>query len=70
MLCRQLTVKSLNEYMNDPAIINEPMPNRELYAIRLMIYDETKAMSPEEMLSYYRKIEKDMHSKYRFRYAT
>jgi len=34
--------------MNDPDIINEPMPLREIHAIRLMIHDETKDMTPEE----------------------
>jgi len=55
--------------MNDPSVANEPMPNRELYAIRLMIYDETKDMSPEEMLAYYRKIEQDTHVKYNIQFA-
>ena len=40
-----LSMKTLNDYMNDPDIINEPMPLREVHAIRLMIYDETKDMT-------------------------
>jgi hypothetical protein len=40
--------KTLETYMNDPDIINEPMPLREVHAIRLMIHDETKNMTPEE----------------------
>jgi len=55
--------------MNDPSIANEPMPNRELYAIRLMIYDETKDMSQEEMMAYYRKIEQDALMKYNIQFA-
>ena len=34
--------KSLSEYMNDPDIVDEPMVLREIHAIRLRIYDETK----------------------------
>ena len=41
--------KSLDEYMNDPEIVNEPSPTlREIYAIRLKIYDETKDMTAAE----------------------
>ena len=40
--------KTLKAYMNDPGIINEPVPLREIHAIRLMIHDETKGMTPEE----------------------
>ena len=43
--------KTLEAYMNDPDIINEPMPLREVHAIRLMIHDETKDMTPEERTS-------------------
>ena len=31
--------KTLEAYMNDPDITNEPMPLREIHAIRLMIHD-------------------------------
>ena len=43
--------KTLESYMNDPDIISEPMPLREIHAIRLMIHDETKDMTPEERTS-------------------
>ena len=39
--------------MNDPDIINEPMPWREIYAARLKIQDETKDMTTEERVAYY-----------------
>ena len=42
-------MKKLEDYMKDPTVVNEPMPLREVYAIRLMIYDETKNMTPEEL---------------------
>ena len=43
--------KTLESYMNEPDIINEPIPLREVHAIRLMIRDETKDMTPEERTS-------------------
>ena len=45
--------KTLDDYMNDPDIINEPMPLREIYAARLKIHDETKDMTTEERAAYY-----------------
>jgi hypothetical protein len=46
-------VKTLNDYMNDPSVVNEQMPLREVHAIRLMIYDRTKGMTPVERTQYY-----------------
>ena len=46
--------KTLDDYMNDPDIINEPMALREVHAARLMIQDETKDMTAEERAAYYR----------------
>ena len=43
--------KTLETYMNASDIVNEPMPLREIHAIRLMIHDETKDMTPEERTS-------------------
>lgn len=40
--------KTLDDYMNDPEIAHEPMPWREIHAIRLKIYDETKGMTDAE----------------------
>ena len=45
--------KTLDDYMNDPDIVNEPMPWREIYASRLKIQDETKNMTKEERAAYY-----------------
>jgi hypothetical protein len=39
------------DYMNDPGIINEPMPLREIHAIRLAIQEETKDMTAEERVA-------------------
>ena len=44
---------NLDKYMNDPEIINEPMPLREIHAIRLKIHDETKNMTTDERREYY-----------------
>ena len=46
-------MNSLDRYMYDPEIINEPMPLREIHAIRLKIYDETKNMTVDERRAYY-----------------
>lgn len=40
--------KSLEDYMNDPDIINEPMPLREIHAIRFMLADKNRGLTFEE----------------------
>ncbi len=45
-------MKTLDDYMNDPEIIHEPMALREIHAIRLKIYDETKDMTMTEYNAY------------------
>ncbi|MDR0881132.1 MAG: hypothetical protein LBP55_01105 [Candidatus Adiutrix sp.] len=44
--------KTLETYMNAPDIVNEPLPLREVHAIRLMLHDETEALTPEERTAY------------------
>jgi len=57
-------MKTLDDYMNNPNLINEPMPLREIHAIRLMIYDETKDMSSDEITDYYMKSFNEAIKKY------
>jgi len=45
--------KTLDDYLNDPELANEPSALREVHAIRLMIYDEIKDMSATEMTAYF-----------------
>ena len=39
--------------MNDHEIVNEPMPIREVNAIRLMMHDETKHLAFDERNAYF-----------------
>jgi hypothetical protein len=45
--------KTIDDYMNDLEIINEPSAIREVHAIRLKIYDEIKDMTAAEMTAYF-----------------
>ena len=45
--------KTLDDYMNDPDLADEPQALREVHAIRLMIQDETKGMTASERTAYY-----------------
>ena len=45
--------KTLDDYLNDPDLANEPSALREVHAIRLMIHDETKNMTAEEHTAYF-----------------
>jgi hypothetical protein len=45
--------KTIDDYMNDPEIVNEPSALREVHAIRLMIHDETKNMTRAERTAYF-----------------
>ncbi|MCL1947548.1 MAG: hypothetical protein FWF51_10450 [Chitinivibrionia bacterium] len=45
---------NIDDYMNDPDIINEPSALREIHAIRLRIRDETKNLTTQERTTYFR----------------
>lgn len=60
-------MNKLDTYMNDPEIINEPLPLREVHAIRLMIHDDTKGMQPDEVRAYYKKGLDEAQAKYGFK---
>jgi hypothetical protein len=55
------------KYMNDPEIANEPMPLREVHAIRLMIHDDTKDMTRDERKIYYGKGLEEALEQYHFK---
>jgi hypothetical protein len=48
-------MKTVQEYMNDPRLLNDPdmagalEPIREIHAIRLKLQDDTAGMTPEEV---------------------
>ena len=41
-------MKTYLDYINDNDIVNEPMALREVHAIRLLLNDKTKNMTPEQ----------------------
>jgi hypothetical protein len=54
-------MKTVQDYLNDPRLLNDPCmaealePIREIHAIRLKIQDELAGMSPEEEADYLNK---------------
>ena len=46
-------MKTLDDYINDPDLANEPAALKEVHAIRLMIHDKIKDMTPAERTAYY-----------------
>ena len=60
----------LEDYMNHPSVLNEPMPLREVHAIRLMIYDRIKDMSSSERTAYYNEMLVETQKKYGFKVAS
>ena len=45
--------KTLDDYLSDPDLANEPSALREVHAARLLIQDETKGMTVAERTAYY-----------------
>ncbi|MDR3056616.1 MAG: hypothetical protein LBU84_00565 [Prevotella sp.] len=41
-------MRTVEDFMDDPAIADEPMPVRQIHAIRLKILDERKGMTAAE----------------------
>jgi len=46
-------MKTIDDYMNDTDLKNEPSALREIHAIRLMIHDEIKDMTAMERAAYF-----------------
>jgi len=63
-------VKNIEDYMKDPSVAFEPMPLRELRAIRLMIHDRTKDMTSAQRTAYYNKRLAEAQEKYGFKVAS
>ncbi len=45
--------KTLDDYLSEPELANEPSALREVHAIRLKIYDEIKDMTVAERTAYF-----------------
>ena len=45
--------KTLDDYLNDPDLADEPEALREIHAIRLKIHDETRGMTAAEYTAYF-----------------
>jgi hypothetical protein len=56
--------KTLDDYLNDPALADEPEALREVHAIRLKIHDETKDMTPTERTAYFHNGAMSAHGKH------
>lgn len=46
-------VKTLDDYLDDPTLTDEPSALREIHAIRLMIHEEIKDMTIAERTAYF-----------------
>ena len=57
-------MKTLEDYIKDPAVVYLQMPLREVKAIRLMIYDKTKDMTKEELTEHYKQLEARIKEQY------
>ena len=57
-------MKTLEHYMNDPAVAHLQMPLREVKAIRLMIYDEEKDMTSDEIKAKYERLSQRVYDEF------
>jgi hypothetical protein len=55
--------------MNDPEIADEPLPLREVHAMRLMIYDQIKDMTPGERFRFSKERADLVMKKYNLNYV-
>jgi hypothetical protein len=46
-------MRTFQDYMETPEIVDEPLFLREVHAARLMIQDETRDMTPEDRAAYF-----------------
>ena len=63
-------MKTIDEYMNDPSLADEPAPLREIHAARMLIHDKTKNMTPDELNAYYTNCLKEAQQKYGFKVSS
>ena len=61
-------MKTLNDYMNDSSVAHLQMPLREIKAIRLMKFDETKDMTPAERVASANKSIEEAQVRYGFKF--
>ena len=52
------------KFMDHPDLIDEPMALREVHAIRMMLSEETKNMTPEEHTRHVREQTRNVIEKY------
>ena len=62
-------MKTLEDYMNDPSVSHLQMPLREVKAIRLMIYDEQKDMTSDEIRDYYDRLKQNVQKEYNIKFV-
>ena len=62
-------MKTLEDYMNDPSVSHLQMPLREVKAIRLMIYDEQKDMTSEEIKEHYKQLAERAQKEYGIKFV-
>ena len=61
-------MKTLSDYMNDSSVAHLQMPLREVKAIRLMIHDEIKNMTPAERTAYFNNSARKAREEYGFKF--
>ena len=62
-------MKTLNDYMGDPSVAHLQMPLREVKAIRLMIHDEQKNMTRDEIKDYYDKLKQKVQKEFNIKFV-